>query len=305
MASTPNAPDLRAHQISRIMACPLKTWPESRLEITELHGELVGMQESGVGVVEKLIQDTNDDMNRHEYGTRHLSVYRNLRDLLYGVGEQPRLAARVRGSNSSHDPGSCWCQKCVHDFLADNRTLVDKLWERLQVRRAYTSPLPNPLVFPPGEESHSLDATAYSLHNNITAELAQGYDSCVTQAEEALTSAWIQPKVGVDIGAEQRDMMALLGTKLANWCTLYTPGPGTEQRWAVYAMEDDEGFSGWLARLQPRRECHLKDALMFGLSTRQVVETVLLPMAGMGCDSPSGGGVTGVKGYGLTHCYYP
>jgi len=45
-----------------------------------------------------------------------------------------------------------------------------------------------------------------------------------------------------------------------------------------------------LSRLRPRRTCHMKDALLHGMSGSQVVDTVILPCTGMFSDSPSSGG---------------
>jgi hypothetical protein len=245
-------------------------------------------QEAGVQAVERLIQDTSGNELCLEYGARHLSVYRDLRDLLRRVREWRRAGAQ--STAAQHEPsGDCWCQDCAHDFLADTRRLIDTLWEQHQAQRGPGTLRTMPFSFP-GESASAPGPATPSPHDIATAELARGYDICVARAQEEWTSAQVDC---ADWNGDKPSLMEALGAHLANWCASFSPSPGVERRWGVYAMENDEAFTGWLAGLQPRRECHLKDALLMDLSPSDVVEKVILPCTGMFSGSPSGKGYTG------------
>lgn len=272
---TLEVPDFRTRQQRRILQGTPGTWPQSRYD---LKSSTSREKQDVVGqVIERLIQDTGRGGLGQEYGAPHLSLYRNLRDLLY----------------RSNNPGTT--HPVSNGFTPANlRLLTDLLWE--QERRSpkggcATISQTNPFVFkfPDNDKISQTSPSLYdSPHGIATAELARGYDVCVLRAQAAWTSRNRNQ-------AGQPDMMAVLGACLADWCASYTPAPGGERRWAIYGLANDKPFTTRLAHLPARRECHMKDALLHGLSPHQVVETILLPSTGMFSDSPFEAGYSGAE----------
>jgi hypothetical protein len=261
---------VRTRQRGRIAECPWGTWPETYSDVTDAGDMAAEWREADLRAVERLVRDTSGDQRCPEYGVRYLSMYRDLRDLLY----------QVSGPDSTDD------------FSADTRPLIDTLWERYRALRGHEALSTMPFAFPRVAESAPADPT--DPHDDATAELAKGYDFCIARAQEEWTAARAD---SADGNGGTPSAMDALGAHLADWGMSFAPGTGLERRWAVYAAEDDPAFTGWLARLRPRRECHLKDALLMEMSPHEVVETVLLPCTGMFSDSPAGAGYAGEEAW--------
>ncbi|KAK4445241.1 hypothetical protein QBC34DRAFT_472833 [Podospora aff. communis PSN243] len=129
-------------------------------------------------------------------------------------------------------------------------------------------------------------------HDEATAELAASFDTCVAQAQKE----WV-----VRQEYHQTDLMAILGDKMAAWCTSYTPHGGVNRRWAIYSAASETTFTNALASLHARPGVyHMKDALCHGMTGHQVVETILFPLAAMFADAPTSSTYTGSEVWPLS-----
>jgi len=288
---------LRARQRSRLAELVSGTWQESHSDIQKPHP---GSQHAALAeAVDRLVHDVRLAEQVPEYGPRHLALYRDLRDLLYKAKEQQQPTAGFLGVEGPNNTHHSYCNSSAslnRGFSpSDSRLLVDELWEqhrrRQQAQNGHsTTPQESPFAFLDTTTDHS-SAIQCDQHYEATTELALGYDTCLMRAQQVWTSSPREP--GHDA---KPDMMAVLGTALFDWCSSYTRwNSGVGRRWALYGVMNDAEFVSRLSRLAPRRDCHVKDALLQGMTGHQVVDTVILPCTGMFSDSPSGAGYAGDK----------